>query len=72
LRDQPIGQKEFTVGLPNTFNISFDFESVIFIVIPILYALIFPGLYGHMWVHRSKHYAAFAKERSIASLIVPD
>jgi very-long-chain (3R)-3-hydroxyacyl-CoA dehydratase len=42
--------------MPNKFNISFIYEDVIFVCIPLFYILGFPGLYKHMWVQRSKHY----------------
>lgn len=60
------------MSLPNTYNISFDFQNVILFMIPTVYVLFFPQLYGHMWVQRKKHYQAFAKEKSMASLIVPE
>jgi len=57
--------------MPNTLNCSFDFQNVIFILVPIIYTAFFPGLYMHMWVQRGKYNAAHRKAISEQALVVP-
>lgn len=43
--------------MPNSFNVAFVFEDVIWWAIPLAYLIGFPPLYNHMWVQRAKHYS---------------
>lgn len=58
--------------LPNKFNMAFVYEDAILMVIPLAYIFGFPGLYGHMWTQRAKHYKNRAQILAKAIFIVPD
>ena len=48
--------KPFTIRMPNKWNFAFDFQMFL-LVLPPLYAWVFPQLYMHMWRQRSKYYS---------------
>lgn len=58
--------------LPNKLNISFVFEDVTALVIPLIYTIFFPGLYMHMIAQRSKHYNQRERNMILANLMVPE
>jgi hypothetical protein len=44
----PIGQKPYTITMPNTWNVAFDFEFFAGYGMPIVYLMAFPPMYMYM------------------------
>ena len=46
----PLARKDrpYTIDMPNTWNVAFDYESVVVYLVPLIYLFGFPPLYIYM------------------------
>ena len=55
-------KKPFTIRMPNQWNFAFEYEYAL-MIIPLLYVVIFPQLYMHMFRQRAKFLKEEKKEK---------
>ena len=53
----PKEKKPFTILMPNKYNVAIDFEFIIQYILPVLYLMIWPGMYMTVFKQRSKFYS---------------
>lgn len=49
--------KPYTIDMPNSINVAFDFEFAVTYILPVIYAFGFPPLYMYMLAQRKKFYS---------------
>lgn len=61
IEKMPVSERPLTYLMPNAWNFAIDILPLIKYVVPLLYILLFPQLYTHMWAQRARFYQRLRK-----------